>query len=194
MSELEKKFRKYMSNRWGNYSYQSKIIAHDLAEIAEKENTELKDRLKNKIIGFREHREAYMCLAKRRREYANHLSVVLREKNKIIKELKKELADIKYLDGDEVEKIIRYYFSEFRYASLKDMINDKETAFIETTTAICSLAIPETPRNLTKEELAKEEKYEKKHYKTLAMPKQKPIEIDCYSKNGEILGDGNEIK
>ena len=37
MSELEKKFKKYMSNRWGVISKQSEIIVHDLAEIAKKE-------------------------------------------------------------------------------------------------------------------------------------------------------------
>ena len=93
--------------------------------------------------------------------------IPLKEYNKLIKEnteLKKQIADIKYLDRGEVEKIMMNFAHDCGGTSILISLKEKYI------TAICSLAIPESPRNLTKEELAKEEKYEKDDYKTFAIP------------------------
>ena len=65
-------------------------IMQDIDEIA----NAIKNKYRSKIKRLRENTKAWQCIADRRRDYANHLSVVLRDKNKRIK----ELSDIKIIE------------------------------------------------------------------------------------------------
>jgi len=212
MSELEKKFYNWLMSNY-SVSLKPEKIAKELAEIAEKYYDLYDDLIADMDYAIKELQKENKDLWEMNKILADSRLKILGENQELKKrheelifmlaEKDKQIADIKYLDGDEVEKIMMNFAHDCGGTSILISLKEKYI------TAICSLAIPESPRNLTKEELAKEKKYEKDNYKTFAIPitKEKIIKIlekymNKYSGDvnigyfkaiaTEILGDDDE--
>ena len=131
MSELEKKFKEYMSNRWGIISKQSEIIAYDLAEIADKYWLSKLKRMKKQLLPEKI-REAYK-LPLEKIELMQKENAELKQQTigmaKHIDELEHDISEIKYFDRCELRNLI------FKYPA--DEINEKELL-----DDICKLALP----------------------------------------------------
>ncbi len=120
VNSLEDKIKEYLDTTKKIFTNEQ---AHDIAEIAEKENAETFVTLGNVRIGTRT---------------KNKISKLEKENA----ELKQQLADIKYLDRDEVEKIIEEFIKNTSGCSnslLEDVEDLKHYESIAIT-AICNLA------------------------------------------------------
>jgi len=143
MSELEKKFYEYFMSEYFNPKEPEKI-AHDLAEIAEKELLPIKPhfekRSMTKEVLIRMVDGLYVKREQLQKENAELGKQLKRQKelyldlrdldNKNLQEiekLKKQIENIKYLDRNEVNKILINHFGNYNISVLN---------------SICSLAIP----------------------------------------------------
>ena len=119
MSELEKKFYEYFMSEYFNPKEPEKI-AKELAKIAGKEMKE------GVLVNFD---------VKKGELTINHKNKLQKE----ITELKKQIANIKYLDREKVEKYLRLKFS-YRYELETIATRD----IVEAVKHICNLAIKPT--------------------------------------------------
>jgi len=152
MNDLQSKIYKYLKQ--GTFA-DLKIVAKDIAEIAEKEDSTLRSdliELKNANREITEwnkelQKENAELKAKLLDEMPGKIADICKNKDNLIKELQTKLDNVKFLDRDNVSRIFNKLVTAKMLSTLLALKSNPEqwhnvTDYENCINAICSLALP----------------------------------------------------
>ena len=184
MSELEKKFKEFLikHKQVSNSTItigEAKALAHDLVEIAEKENKRLRNAIK-------EYLDKNIATDEKLEELQHKVRKAIRQDENLIKEntkLKKQIENIKYLDRKKVNSILWDYINDVCYENDDIVLKNPNHVLYEN--RLCNFAIPTKQKviEVLESPLGKDYKAEN----NIILLKRLREQIAS-----EILGDDNE--